>query len=109
MSKIFFDSLLELTSLDNEIKKIAKNQDEKEELWKIIDEIIHHKVLDSILSKLPKESHEEFLGILHTHPHDESLIFGYLASKIDTNIKEILKLELGDLAFELLEETKNTP
>lgn len=109
MSKIFFDNLLQLDEVEEQIKKIAQTQDEREELWGIIDQIVHHKVFDSILSKLPKESHHEFLELFHNHPHDEDLIFGYLASKIDINIKEILKQELGGLAYELLEETKNTP
>jgi len=106
MSKIFWDRLLILEDLDREIKKIAKTQEEREEIWQLIDEIIHHKAMGCILDYLPRHHHEEFLEMFHKSPHDEDLIFGYLKEKINQNIEEILKEQLGSLAFELLGEVK---
>ena len=97
MSKLFFDHLLSLDQLDREIKKIAKTQEEREELWLLVDEIIHHKVLGCILDKLPQTHHEEFLEMFHKSPQDEEFLFGYLREKIDKNIEEILRQELGDI------------
>lgn len=106
MSKLFFDHLLELNELDHEIKKIAKTREEREELWALVDEIIHHKALGCILDRLPRDNHEEFLEMFHKSPYDEGLLIGYLKEKVGENIEEILKTELGSLAFELLREIK---
>jgi hypothetical protein len=106
MTKLFFDHLLSLDKLDSEIKKSAKTPEEREELWALVDEIVHHKALASILEKLPRESHEEFLDIFHKSPHNEDLIFNYLKDKIGSNVEEILKQELGEITYELLTEIK---
>lgn len=106
MSKLFFDHLLELEKLDREIKRIAKTREEREELWGLVDEIIHHKALGCILDRLPKDNHEEFLEMFHKSPYDEDLLIGYLKEKVGRNIEEILKTELGNLAFELLQEIR---
>ncbi len=108
MSKLFFDHLLALEEIDKEIKKVAKSQEEREELWALVDEIVHHKALGCILDKLPRDSHEEFLDMFHKAPHDEDLLLGYLKEKIGENVEEILKTELGNLAFELLTEIRSS-
>ena len=81
---------------------IAKTREEREELWLLVDEIIHHKAVGCVLEKLPSNNHQEFLEIFHKFPHDSDLIFGYLKEKIGGNIEEILRQELGDLTFEIL-------
>lgn len=106
MSKIFYDKLLTLEQIDLKIKKIAKTKEEKEEMWALIDEIIHHKALGCVLDKLPRENHDEFLSLFHNSPHDEELLFGYLRSKIGENIEDIMRQELGDLAYEILKDFK---
>lgn len=109
MSKLFFDHLLDFKKLDKKINQIAETPEDRDEIWKLIDEIVHYKTLDNILDKLHPRHHTEFLELFHANPHDEELIFNYLREKIDQNIEEILRRELGDVAYELLESTKNTP
>jgi len=41
MSKLFFDHLIILEDLETEIKEVAESPEEKEELWQLIDEILH--------------------------------------------------------------------
>jgi len=105
MSKLFFDHLLVLDEIEVFIAKNTKSTEEKEELWGIVDEIIHHKVLDVILGKLPKSLHGKFLKKFHSHPHDENIIT-YLQENIAENIEDLIKKEVGDLASSLLEEIK---
>jgi len=106
MSKIFYDHLLILEEVNLFIKRTAQTEEEREELWGLVDEIIHHKVFDVILGKLPREHHEEFLEKFHKSPHDESLI-DYLKEKIGQNIEELIKQEIGSLGEEILREIKN--
>ena len=71
------------------------------------DEIVHHKVMGCVLDNLPREHHEEFLGIFDASPHDEDLLFTYLRKKVGDNIESLIKQEIGGLASELLEEIKD--
>lgn len=107
MSKIFFDHLIKLEIVEAEIKKASKIPEEKEELWKIVDDIVNHKALGFILDKLPIQNHSEFLEKFHQAPHDMNLI-NYLSEKIGENVEELLRQELGNLAYELLKEIKSS-
>lgn len=103
MSKLYYDHLLVLDEVEAEIKKSAKTLEEKEELWKVIDETIHHRVMGCVLDRLPREHHEEFLQKFHKAPHDENLLI-YLQEKIGENVEELIRQEIGNLAYELLKE-----
>lgn len=105
MSKIFYDHLIVFEDIDKEIKEAASTPEEREELWQLVDEITHHRVLEKILDALPKENHEEFLGKFHETPYDNSLM-EYLNEKVKGNIEDIIKQEIGSLAFELLDEIR---
>jgi 3-dehydroquinate dehydratase len=104
MSKLFFDHLVEMKKIDKEIRKIAKTPEEREEIWALVDEMVHHKVMGCILDKLPRPHHEEFLEIYHKSPHDEELLFGYLKTKTGGDMKDSIKKEIDVLNEELLKE-----
>lgn len=103
MSTVFYDYLIILDEVDAEIKASAKTKEEKEELWQIVDEIIHHRVMDVILSRLPRESHEEFLEKFTQSPHDKKLI-SYLREKIKDDVEKIIHEEIAELKKEILSE-----
>jgi hypothetical protein len=107
MSKLFFDHLIVLKEVDVYIKKTAQSSEEREELWRLVDEIVHHKVFDVILGLLPKAHHNEFLERFHAHPYDERLI-DYLKDKIGQNIEELIKQEIGGLSTELLSDIEES-
>ena len=107
MSKLFFDHLVAFEGLENKIDLAAKTAEEREELWGILDSLIHHKVLGFTLDKLPQKHHGEFLEMFHKAPHDEAIL-GYLKDKIGGNFEELLKAELGRLAYEVLGEASKT-
>ncbi len=106
MSAIFYDHLISLEELEKIIKTDIDFPEEKEELWKLIDEVIHHRVLGCILDHLDTTHHEEFLLKFHKAPHDLGLI-DFLNNNIGKNIKELIKQEIGTLTLELLHEVKN--
>lgn len=108
MSKLFFDHLIELDEIDKQIKKLAKSQDEREELWGLIDEMVHHKVMGCILDKLPRDNHEEFLDLFHKSPHNEKLLFAYLKKTIGDNIESLIKQEIGVLSVDILKDIKSS-
>ena len=104
MSKMFFDHLTDLGKIEKKIKKIAKTKEEREELFYLVDEIIHHRVIGCILDKLPKKEHKKFSKKLAKHPYDENII-NYLQTKITEDVEEFIKKEIDDLRSEFLELT----
>jgi hypothetical protein len=105
MSKLYYDHLIAYEDIEIEISKISQSREEKEELWQIVDEMIHHKVLDLVLSKLPKDKHQEFMEKFVSAPHDEGL-FDYLNDKIGDDVEKLVKKELDELAKEILKDLK---
>ena len=101
MSKVYYDHLLILDEIEEIVKKHAKSQEEKEELWNLIDEIVHHRALDFVLSKLDRVHHEEFIEIFHRCPHDEIVIFGYLKDKAHPDIENLMKKEFKKITDEI--------
>ncbi|OGM28571.1 hypothetical protein A2962_03080 [Candidatus Woesebacteria bacterium RIFCSPLOWO2_01_FULL_39_61] len=105
MSKIFYDHLIIIEEIDFIIRNAAESSEEKEELWKLVDEIIHHRILERILNRLPEKRHKEFLERFHLAPHDESHIL-YLQEKTGEDIEKIIKKEVNELEKELLSLVK---
>lgn len=101
MSLLFFDKLIVLDKVDKKIKKKFASNDERQELWQMIEEIIHHKVLGCCLDCLPRKHHHEFLDKFHKAPHDENLL-DYLSEKSKKDMRKIIKEEIKKLSKELL-------
>ncbi len=108
MSKIFYDHILELEELERAINGAVESHEEKIELWKIVDEMIHHNVFGCLLDNLPREHHEEFLDKFYQRPYDDSLI-EYLNERIQSQVEELIKSEVKKLTSEILEEIKGEP
>jgi hypothetical protein len=108
MSKLFFDYLINLKEIDKQIKRLTNTREEREELWGLVDEMVHHKVVGCILDKMPKNNHEEFLGLFQKSPHDEKLLFDYLKETIGDNIEELIRQEIGDLSTDILNDIKSS-
>ena len=103
MSKLFFDKHVSLEKVEKYVNQITQSLEEKEEIWQILDEVVHHKVLHCILNELDAKHHEEFIIKLHSAPHDESLL-DYLADKIQKDIGTFLRAEIESLEHEILKD-----
>jgi ribonucleotide reductase alpha subunit len=101
MSTLFFDKLIVLDKLDLHIKKKYESNEERQELWQMVEEIIHHKVMGCCLDHLPKEHHNEFLDLFHKSPYDENLL-KFLSDKTKKDMKKIIKDEIKLLTKDLL-------
>ncbi len=105
MSKIFYDHLIDLSAVEKEIKKNVTDPEERAEIYKLVDEIVHHRIVGCILDELPKAHHNEFLTKLSNHPHDENL-FTYLKEKLSIDIEQFIRREMYDVGSELLQLIK---
>ena len=101
MSKIFYDEIVDLKELEKHIKHAVEDSDEREEMYKLIDDILHHRLLGTILEKLPKEHHKEFMHKFAAHPHDVGHLT-YLTERIQEDVAEFIKQEVRILSTEIL-------
>src|SRR3989344_5553217 len=100
MSKVFFDHLIYLEEIEVEIKNISRSPEEKEEMWKLVDDIVNHRVIIRLLDHLPIEHHEDFLSSFQERPHDENHLH-FLKDKIENDVEKIIKSEVESLKQEL--------
>jgi len=101
MTKLFFDNLVAFEEIEVFIKDSASSEEEREELWKIVDEMVHQHVLTCILEKLPNEHHFAFLEKFYSCPYDAKLI-DYLNEKIKDDVEKIIKEKINILEKEIL-------
>lgn len=100
MSKLFYDHLIVLKGIEEHIKK-AETYEEREELWQLVDELIHHTVIGCILDTLPKNHHHEFLERFCLSPYDDGLI-DFINERSKEDIGKLIIVRLERLSRELL-------
>lgn len=105
MSKIFYDCFIKLEEIELELDKLEMDHEERQELEHLIDEMIHHRAMDRLLTHLPRHHHAEFLDRFHSRPYDEALI-RYLDQRIEKSVKEHIEEEIEKLKKEILEDLK---
>lgn len=105
MSILFYDHLIVLEGLDRKLKKLVTSNDELQEIWKTVEELIHHRVLGCILDNLPSHHHTEFLEKFHESPADIKILH-FLQKKIDKDVEKIIKKEVKLLKKEILADIK---
>ncbi len=100
MSSVFYDNIIDLNKVEKAFKKHKLTVEEKEEMWKIVDEMVHHRVVGCILEKLPREHHKEFMDKFSEKPHDMAH-WDYLKDRITGDVELFIKDELKLLADEV--------
>lgn len=107
MSKIFYDHLINIEEITIELDQNEISIEERSEFISIIDETLHHHVLDIILSNLPFEHHENFLIKFHKAPHDPDLLI-YLRQVSGIDIEEKIKSKTNAVKKDILSEIKKS-
>lgn len=105
MNKHFFSHLLEVDDLHAELENLEMTDEEKIHVIKLIDESIHHTILDAILSELSEDDKKAFLSHLDSDNHDK--IWEFVNNKID-NIEDKIKKAAEDIKKELHHDLKST-
>lgn len=103
MSKVFYDHLIDLKKTHRFIHEHIENHEERVELWAIVDEIVHYRVIHIVLTHLPNDFHEDFLEKFLEAPYDQTLLL-HVNSKTNVDIEEKIREELESLEEEILRE-----
>ena len=74
MAQLFYDHLIVIEEVIAVLNEHNLTKEERAELLRLIDQTLHHEILDTIFTHLPKEHHETFLTRFHIAPHDAKLL-----------------------------------
>lgn len=107
MSKVVYDHLVIREEITAEIDLHAIPPEEREELIELVDQILHHNVLNLILSHLPEEHHEEFTKRLVENPADETLL-DFLKERVKVDIHDEIKKHAAKIKKEILNDIKKS-
>ncbi len=106
MSRVFYDRFIVFEGVEREMDKLGLDAEERQELEQLVDELVHFRVVDRILSHLPRNFHAEFLDKFHKAPWDEDLL-AYLDERVEESVEEHVKDEVGKLKKEILADLKS--
>lgn len=73
MGSVFYDEMVDLKELLQELALVALDDRQEEEIYHHIDQIVHHELLDEILTRLPRTEHQEFLVLFAQDPGNQEL------------------------------------
>ena len=104
MSKLFYDHLIFLEEVEVVLSQHQLDSKDKEKIGAVIEETVHYRIMNRILTHLPKEHHQEFLEKFHQSPYDKNILV-FLKEKVE-NIEDFIKEEIENLKKELLEDLK---
>ena len=94
---------LNLTKIEKLINSLELGKEEKEELWLVVGEIVHHRVTGCLLDNLEKERHEEFLGKFSGTSLDEG-VMDYFKTKGKEDITERVRETIFEIENEILSD-----
>ena len=104
--KFFYSHLIEIETITTELDKMNLSPNEKLHLANLIDESLHHTILDAIFSELKAEDKKTLVTHLSEGKHDK--IWNFLNTKVD-NVEDKIKKAADELKVEMhkdLQEAK---
>jgi hypothetical protein len=87
MSIIFYDHLINKQEILILVDKTEGEENHKNKVKQLIDDILHQGVVEFTLKKLKPKHHQTFLSRLHHAPYDPEIL-DYLKEKIAQDIEE---------------------
>lgn len=99
MTKVFWENLVETREIKVKISKQDLAEEEKLKLITVVEQTFHLRIIETVLSSLPKEKHKQFIDIFAKKPHDPKLLQVLKKDVADieqriTKIAEALKKEI---------------
>lgn len=100
MSLLFYDRWLSLDKLERKVRKLVGKNEDFDEICQVIDEIIQHRIIISILKALPREHHRDFALILAKNPTGEEVL-DFLKARMKEDAMKVVKEAVLVLTLEL--------
>lgn len=103
----FYRKLIKIDELKNLLENKGLALEEKEELLILTKDILHHRVIETVLTHLPEEHHQEFLTTFAEKPHDKGIL-GFLKEKVE-DIEEKIVQVIEKVKAEILADLCSDP
>jgi len=93
LNKPFYHHFIRVEKIYIAVKKSGLRRNEEKEIWELVEETIHTRILNALLEKLPEGKHEEFLEKFSLRPDDTRLIdyFRQEATDIESHLEETFR------------------
>src|SRR3989344_1458699 len=98
MKMHFYSHIVETSSVSLALGELELTKDERRHLVSLVEENLHHAILESVLSELSEKDKQEFLVLLATDEHDK--IWKLLKDRVD-HIEDKIRQTAEDLKKEL--------
>lgn len=105
MAILFYDHLVDKGEVLIVIESLEVPEDRKIHLKEMVDDILHHGILETVLQKLHPHHHDRFLKQMTEAPYDPKLL-EYLKSHIDDQIEMEIESRSRSLITEILSDLK---
>lgn len=103
MKKHFYNDLVSLDTLVDDLNLLEATAEEKKELAELAHEHLHETILDAILSELTDRDKKIFLANVAYETHDKT--WKHLNEKVE-NVEDKIKTAAERLKTELREDAK---
>lgn len=108
MSDVFYNHVIVLDILIAKLDAHSINLQDKKKILSEVEKILHHEVLDEILSHLPEEHHTIFLETFHKTPADKKhmeFLRKYGHPDIEERLKKRALAVVNEVVQELMDNT----
>lgn len=105
MKKHFYHKVVETSSISLALAEMDMTNDERKHLVSLVEENLHHAILDAVLSELSDRDKQEFMELFAEGKDDE--VWRLLKDRTD-NIEDKIKKTADELKKELHEDIETS-
>lgn len=107
MSKLFYDHLIAIDDVVFELDRYEIPQSDREQFMEMLDEVLHHHIVDTILLYLPHEHHSYFLERFAREPHHSSIL-DFVKEKTKVDIENEIKRTVEYVKKKVLKDIEDS-
>lgn len=105
MKKHFYHKVIETSSISLALGELEVSQEERKHLIDLVEDNLHHAILDSVLSELSEKDKQEFIEMFAEG--DDEKIWKLLRERVE-NIEDKIKKTADDLKKELHKDIESS-
>lgn len=105
MKKHFYHSVVETSSISLALAEMDMTNEERKHLIDLVEENLHHAVLDAVLSELSDRDKQEFMELFAKG--DDEKVWKLLRERVD-HIEDKIKTTADDLKKELHKDIEDS-
>lgn len=105
MSILFYDHLVNKEEIFLLIDSHDEAENQKNRARQLVDDIIHHEIINFILEKLSQSKHKTFLTLVEERPYDPEIILflqDHIHPAIENDLEQYMKTVIEQIKKDFL-------